>query len=58
MWQVQNAVDYLKVIGALDEHENLTVLGATICFSVQKFILDLISILSELFKIVMVTSNN
>ncbi|KAG5229852.1 ATP-dependent RNA helicase [Salix suchowensis] len=24
---VQNAVDYLKVIGALDEHENLTVLG-------------------------------
>uniref|UniRef100_A0A6N2LUS7 RNA helicase n=1 Tax=Salix viminalis TaxID=40686 RepID=A0A6N2LUS7_SALVM len=25
--QVQNAVDYLKVIGALDEHENLTVLG-------------------------------
>lgn len=26
--QVQNAVDYLKIIGALDEHENLTVLGA------------------------------
>ncbi|KAG5229828.1 ATP-dependent RNA helicase [Salix suchowensis] len=25
--RVQNAVDYLKVIGALDEHENLTVLG-------------------------------
>ena len=25
--QVQNAVDYLKIIGALDENENLTVLG-------------------------------
>ncbi|MCI17369.1 ATP-dependent RNA helicase DHX36-like, partial [Trifolium medium] len=24
---VQNAVDYLKIIGALDENENLTVLG-------------------------------
>uniref|UniRef100_A0A6N2M870 RNA helicase n=1 Tax=Salix viminalis TaxID=40686 RepID=A0A6N2M870_SALVM len=55
--QVQNAVDYLKVIGALDEHENLTVLGATICFSVEKFILDLISILSELFKIVMLAES-
>lgn len=27
MLAVQNAVDYLKVIGALDENENLTVLG-------------------------------
>lgn len=26
-WQVQNAVEYLKIIGALDENENLTVLG-------------------------------
>lgn len=25
--QVQNAVEYLKTIGALDENENLTVLG-------------------------------
>lgn len=25
--QVQNAVEYLKMIGALDEKENLTVLG-------------------------------
>lgn len=29
-WQVQNAVEYLKIIGALDEHENLTVLGMLI----------------------------
>lgn len=26
-WQVQNAIEYLKTIGALDEYENLTVLG-------------------------------
>ena len=25
--QVQNAIEYLKIIGALDENENLTVLG-------------------------------
>lgn len=25
--QVQNAIEYLMVIGALDENENLTVLG-------------------------------
>lgn len=25
--QVQNAIDYLKMIGALDENENLTALG-------------------------------
>jgi HrpA-like RNA helicase len=29
--QVQNAVDYLKIIGALDENENLTVLGKRTC---------------------------
>lgn len=31
--QVQNAVEYLKVIGALDENENLTVLGKRTSFS-------------------------
>lgn len=25
--QVQNAIEYLKIIGAFDESENLTVLG-------------------------------
>lgn len=25
--QVQNAIEYLKIIGALDENKNLTVLG-------------------------------
>jgi len=36
--QVQNAVDYLKIIGALDENENLTVLGKrtyTLCILVS-----------------------
>ena len=28
--QVQNAIEYLKTIGALDEDENLTVLGKSI----------------------------
>lgn len=28
--QVQNAIEYLKIIGALDESENLTVLGMLI----------------------------
>lgn len=31
--QVQNAVEYLKIIGALDENENLTVLGKKTFFS-------------------------
>lgn len=30
--QVQNAVEYLKIIGALDENENLTVLGMGISY--------------------------
>ena len=30
--QVQNAIDYLKTIGAFDENENLTVLGVEIIF--------------------------
>lgn len=29
--QVQNAIEYLKLIGALDENENLTVLGREGC---------------------------
>ena len=33
MEQVQNAIDFLKMIGALDEQENLTNLGESI-FSV------------------------
>lgn len=36
--QVENAIEYLKVIGALDENENLTVLGKT---PVERF-LDLL----------------
>lgn len=28
--QVQNAVEYLEIIGALDESENLTILGRLI----------------------------
>ena len=30
--QVQNAIEYLKTIGAFDENENLTVLGVEIIF--------------------------
>jgi len=37
--QVQNAIDYLKIIGALDENENLTVLGKTTTASCSLFLL-------------------
>lgn len=33
MEQVQNAIDFLKMIGALDEKENLTNLGESIFLS-------------------------
>lgn len=45
--QVQNAVEYLKIIGALDEKEELTVLGIRIFFDVwlKPFIIYLLILL-------------
>lgn len=47
---VQNAIDYLKTIGALDEHENLTVLGRHLSMLPVEPKLGKMLILGAIFK--------
>ncbi|KAF3616706.1 hypothetical protein FXO38_34373 [Capsicum annuum] len=48
--QVQNAIDYLKTIGALDENENLTVLGCNLSMLPAKSKLGNMIILGVVFN--------